>query len=128
MFSFMANTLGHLLRIFRVLHTVQFSRFFVVVSATACLLYHSFVRLSTTFLKFFSNRFRFASLSLKDKAYLITSSYKCQQLFVEIFQIVLTAYAIHFSAIPIVYFYHICIMSTYYILCFSLISPISFII
>ena len=53
MFSFMANTLGHLLRIFRVLHTVQFSRFFVVVLATARLLYHSSFCLSTAFFKFF---------------------------------------------------------------------------
>ena len=53
MFSFMANTLGHFIRIFRVLHTVQFSRFFVVVSATAHLLYHSSLRLSTTFFNFF---------------------------------------------------------------------------
>ena len=46
------------IRIFRVLHTVQFSRFFVVVSATARLCYHSCSFLSTTFLKFFSNRSR----------------------------------------------------------------------
>ena len=57
MFSFMAiNHKAIFIRIFRVLHTVQFSRFFVVVvSATACLLYHSCSFLSTTFFKSFLN-------------------------------------------------------------------------
>ncbi|RHO12133.1 hypothetical protein, partial [Clostridium sp. AM18-55] len=40
------------LRIFRVLHTVQFSRFFVV-SATAHIFYHKHSCLSTTFLIYF---------------------------------------------------------------------------
>ena len=68
--GFVLNVLIHgpnlwaiFIRIFRVLHTVQFSRFFVVVSATACLLYHTLDRLSTTFFIFFLNFFQSRSLS-----------------------------------------------------------------
>ena len=50
------QNLGHFLRIFRVLHTVQFSRSFAAdsfgrlpVSAATLILYHIFGRLSTTF-------------------------------------------------------------------------------
>ena len=64
MFSSMAQNLGHFLRIFRVLHTVQFSRSFAAdssgrfpVSAATLILYHIFGRLSTTFLFVFNHSF-----------------------------------------------------------------------
>ncbi|MCR1941786.1 hypothetical protein, partial [[Clostridium] symbiosum] len=45
------------LRIFKVLHTVQFSRFFVVASAATLIVYHLASRLSTTFFYFFQLSF-----------------------------------------------------------------------
>ena len=51
--NFKAYQKAFVLRIFRVLHTVQFSRFFVVVSATAHIFYHKHSCLSTTFLIYF---------------------------------------------------------------------------
>ena len=51
--NFKAYQKAFVLRIFRVLHTVQFSRFFVVVSATAHIFYHRHLCLSTTFLIYF---------------------------------------------------------------------------
>ena len=51
--NFKAYQKAFVLRIFRVLHTVQFSRFFVVVSATAHIFYHKYSCLSTTFLIYF---------------------------------------------------------------------------
>ncbi|WP_288545096.1 hypothetical protein, partial [uncultured Clostridium sp.] len=53
------------LRIFRVLHTVQFSRFFVVASSTAHLYYHKHLSLSTTFfILFFAAELSLNSLNI----------------------------------------------------------------
>ncbi|MCC2172072.1 hypothetical protein LKD25_14075, partial [Clostridium fessum] len=56
------------LRIFRVLHTVQFSRFFVVVSSTAHLYYHKQLTLSTTFLFYFQS---FSETRLRFRSYFL---------------------------------------------------------
>ena len=51
--------------VFRVLHTVQFSRFFVVVSLTAHLYYHKQLSLSTTFfILFFATELSLNSLDI----------------------------------------------------------------
>ena len=65
MFSFMANTLGHFYKNFQGFTYCSVFKvlLFVVVLATARLLYHSFFRLSTTFFNFF--RFSFSSFSIK---------------------------------------------------------------
>ena len=95
MFSFMANTLGHLYKNF------QGFTYCSVFKVLCCRLSDSSFTISqlrslvNNFFKVFSNRFRFAALSLKDKAYPTTTWNKCQHFFVEIFQIVLTAYTIH---------------------------------
>ncbi|WP_455147112.1 hypothetical protein, partial [Clostridium sp.] len=63
--NFKAYQKAFVLRIFRVLHTVQFSRFFVVASSTAHLYYHKQLSLSTTFfILFFAAKFSLNSLNI----------------------------------------------------------------
>ena len=55
--NFKAWPKAFVLRIFRVLHTVQFSRFFVVASAATFIVYQKFLLLSTLFYFFTNPRF-----------------------------------------------------------------------
>ena len=62
------------IRIFRVLHTVQFSRFFVVVSLTAHLYYHKQLSLSTTFfILFFATELSLNSLNIISQAVVVVN-------------------------------------------------------
>ena len=89
MFSSMALNQSHFLRIFRVLHTVQFSRSFAAdssgrfpVSAATLILYHIFGRLSTTFYFFLLSVFRKKLCPVaRGEFYNIKRLCKCQPLF-----------------------------------------------
>ena len=122
--GFVLNVLIHgpnlwaiFIRIFRVLHTVQFSRFFAVVCDSQINLSQLFVFVNSFFVFIFEHSalsqrtlfclFACPLLSLKDKAYLTTCFCKSQHLFYKVFRIVLNAYTICFSCVFVGYFYHI---------------------